>query len=119
MGWGLPKHWGFIQDLRECEGKTIERVELAKLGFGYTITNAWVVKFTDGSRAFFGERPSGGTALRPDEKWMESSVIFTPQELADLVAERMQKRQEKQLERERLERNQLRALQEKYGQPPR
>ncbi|HVX90250.1 MAG TPA: hypothetical protein VHC20_01280 [Candidatus Paceibacterota bacterium] len=117
MGLGIPKHWGFIQDLRECVGKTIERVELAKLGFGYTITNAWVVKFTDGTRAFFGERPSGGTALRPDETWMEGSLIFTPQELAELSAERMQKRQEKQLDAERRERAQLKALWEKYGQP--
>lgn len=111
----LIDSWGFIRDLRECEGKTIEKVEVTDLGFGYTISHCWTVLFTDGTRAFFGERPSKGTVCMPSQKAMEQSNIFKPEELADLVADRMRKEQESRKRHEDQERRELEKLQRKYG----
>jgi len=55
-----PEKWGFIDSLIKCEGKTIEKAELIQMEHGCTWSSAWVVKFTDGTRAFFvGSRGSG------------------------------------------------------------
>ena len=116
--WGVPEKWGFIRDLRECVGKTIEAVELTDLGFGYTIQQAWVVRFTDGTRAFFGERPSKGTALCPSEKAIGKSLIFKPEELADVVADRMQKNQERERRERQEDLRKLTELQQKYARSP-
>lgn len=107
--------WGFIGDLRKCVGKKIERVEIASLGFGYTINNAWVILFTDGSRAFVAERPTEQTVIMPDEKWMKTSEIFKPEELADMVADRMRITQEDKKRKAEQEKRQLAELQKKYG----
>lgn len=113
--WGLPENWGFSRDLRECVGKTIQDVELTELGYGYTVSHAWAVKFTDGSRGFFTERPGKGSAITPSEKAMAKSMIFKPEELADVVAERMRKEQEGRRRREDEERRQFESLKTKYG----
>lgn len=113
--WGIPEKWGFIRDLRECVGKTIQEVELAKLGYGYTVDNAWAVKFTDGSRGFFTERPGKGSAITPSEDWMKTSRIFTPEELGEVVSTRMREKQEAARRREESEKRQLEELRKKYG----
>jgi hypothetical protein len=115
MTFGMPERWGFIRDLRECVGKTIQEVELAKLGYGYTVNSAWAVKFTDGSRGFFIERPSKGTAITPSEDWMKTSRIFTPEELGEVVATHMREKQEAARRREEDEKRQFAELQKKYG----
>lgn len=112
---GIPKSWGFIRDLRECVGKTIEAVEVADLGFGYTVNHAWAVRFTDGSRAFLIERPSKGSAITPREEWMSKSKIFKPEELGEMVADRMRRTQEEAQRKEASEKKQLAELQKKYG----
>lgn len=113
--WGIPESWGFIRDLRECAGKTIEAVELTDLGFGYTVNHAWTVRFTDGSRAFLIERPSKGSAIRPREEAMAASNIFKPEELAEIVADRVRVRQERDKRKEDEERREFAKLQQKYG----
>ena len=113
--WGIPENWGFIRDMRECVGKTIQDVELADLGFGYTVNHAWAVRFTDGTRAFLIERPSKGTAISPREEWMAKSKIFKPEELGELVSNRMRRTQEEASHKEASEKKQLAELQKKYG----
>lgn len=112
---GIPARWGFIRDLRKCLGKTIEAVEVTELGYGFTVSHAWTVRFTDGSRAFLIERPSEGTVIRPSEKAMAASNIFKPEELAEIVADRVRERQEHDKRKEDEERRELAKLQQKYG----
>lgn len=112
---GLPASWGFIRDLRECVGKTIEVVELTSLDHGYTVNSAWTIRFSDGARAFVAERPTVGTVLMPSEDAMAKSNIFRPEELAEVVAKRMRDRQRRESDREASERRQLEALQKKYA----
>jgi hypothetical protein len=114
---GIPASWGFIRDLKECVGKTIERVENVSLGFGYTIDSAWAVRFTDGSRAFFGNRPSGGVSWFPSEDAMAKSEIFKPEELGEVVAERMREDQQRKRDAEARERREFEALKKKFSSP--
>lgn len=114
---GIPASWGFIRDWRKCAGKTIEAVESTELGYGYTVSYAWTVLFTDGSRGFFIERPSEHTAIMPSLKAMEASRIFRPEELAEVVANNMRDRQEREKRREAEERRQFEVLQKKFATP--
>jgi len=84
-----PIKWGFIRDLRQCIGKIIAEVYLVEMGFGCTSQHAWAVKFTDGTRAFFTNRPlPRGYAMNPSNEAFEEIPLFTPEEVAEVAADR-------------------------------
>lgn len=112
---GFLNSWGFIQDLRDCVGKTIDRVELTDLGYGYTVSSGWAVRFTDGTRAFFTERPIKGTLLFPSEEAMSQSLIFTPEECGQVHTQRVREKQERLNTQLRQERYQYEKLHKKFG----
>lgn len=106
-----PHRFGFIGDLRECVGKTIEHVELlrTKTRTGF----AWAIRFTDGSRAFiFGHANRQTMYSALNYETIEQSALFTPEEVGilatDLKREREAKakrrREEKVRKYERLQR---------------
>lgn len=91
MSDNFPSKWGYIKGLDECAGKTIERAELVSMGYGCTHRWAWVVLFTDGTKAFFvGEKGSG--IMNPDIEAMKESSIFTPEEVGEFAAEQKRER---------------------------
>lgn len=81
-----PEKWGFIDSLTKCEGKTIEKARKVKMSFGCTWDTAWVVKFTDGTRAFFvgGE---GSGVMDPDIEDVKECELFKPEEYAELCSD--------------------------------
>jgi hypothetical protein len=117
----FPKRFGFEPDLTKCSGKTIERVELMAMEWGCTWNNAYAVRFTDGSRAFFAGHPGTGI-MNPmldgntygAVKTVETSEIFTKREFAEMLeAARARTRQQAQ-EHEQSERRQYERLAKKF-----
>lgn len=120
----FPDKFGFIRDLRQCVGKSIEAVELMRMEFGCTWDNAFAVRFTDGTRAFFAGSPGTGIMnpqLSGDHHGntltVESSSIFTPSEYAEMSEARKREKDRQRQDRERDERRRYEELSAKYGKP--
>ncbi len=106
--------WGYIAGLDECVGKTIKKAEIVSMGYGCTWSHAWVVLFTDGTKAFFvGQRGSG--MMNPEIESMKESYIFTPEEVGEIVASEKKERDEKVRLAETRELNEYLRLQKKFG----
>ena len=87
-----PIKWGFIRDLRQCTGKTIETAYLAKMEWGCVDHTVWLVEFTDGTRAFFGNHPlPDAYTMNPANEEFQRVSIFTPEEVAEVAADRKRK----------------------------
>lgn len=118
----FPYHFGFEPDLRECVGKTIERVEMVEMEWGCTWQQAFAVRFTDGSRAFFGATVGTGI-MNPrlegptygNVKTVETSDIFTKREYAEMVSAKQADSARRAQDAEREERRRYQALAAKYG----
>lgn len=106
--------WGCEADLRKCAGKTIEAVELIRMEWGCTWDNAWLVRFTDGSRAFFAGQPGTGI-MNPSRDAIEGSAIFTPDELAEVVADDKRRSDARKREQEKRDRAEYERLAERFG----
>lgn len=117
----LPK-FGFEPDLRNCLGKTLERVEMVSMEFGCVWSQAWAIRFTDGSRAFFGATVGTGM-MNPRldgstygaTKTVETSEIFTKREYAEMSAAKQADAVRRAQERERDERRRYQELAAKFG----
>lgn len=118
----FPMKFGMEPDLRKCVGKIIERVELLKMEWGCTWSNAYAVRFTDGSRAFFGANVGTGI-MNPelegktygDTKNVETSEIFTKKEYAAMVAAKQAHAAHRAAAHEREERRRYEELAAKFG----
>lgn len=118
----FPEKFGFVADLRECVGKTIERVEMVQMDYGCTWPQAFAVRFTDGTRAFFGATVGtgimnprlDGTVCR-DTYTVETSQIFTKPEYAAMADARRQDAVRREQDREREERRQFERLTAKFA----
>lgn len=110
-----PEKWGFIDDLRECVGKTIEAAHWLKMPYGCSWDSAWVVRFTDGSRAFFVGSVGSGI-VSPDRSEVETCPIFTPEEVGELSAAIARKKQQEQREARDRKLQELERLKAELGQ---
>lgn len=83
----FPEQWGIRTSLTDCVGKTIEKAEVVKMEYGCTWNSAWVVKFTDGSRAFFAGQAGTGV-MNPDIEAVGKCDIFTPEEYGQMQTDK-------------------------------
>jgi hypothetical protein len=120
----FPERFGFEPDLRACEGRTIERVEMLRMEFGCTWDSAFAVRFTDGTRAFFAGHVGTGImnpALDGEtygrSRTVETSEIFTKREYAEMLLAKQAADERRVREHEASERRKYEALAAKYGQP--
>jgi hypothetical protein len=118
----FPIKFGFEPDLRACVGKTIERVELMKMEWGCTWQNAFAVRFTDGSRAFFAGHVGTGI-MNPElegaayhSETVETSHIFTKREYAEMMGAKERNEEQRKKRYERAEREQFEKLAQKFGE---
>lgn len=117
----FPEKFGFESDLRECVGRAIERVELVQMEYGCTWPQAFAVRFTDGTRAFFGATIGTGI-MNPQldgnayrNLTVETSDIFTKREYAEMLAAKQAEAVQRAQAHERAEREQYEKLAAKYG----
>lgn len=121
----FPAKFGFESDLRKCAGKIIKEVELLVMEYGCTWNNAYAVKFTDGTRAFFAGHVGTGI-MNPrldgetysDIKTVETSTIFSKPEYAAMLAAKQAAAVRRYQDHERYERRELQRLVEKFGNDP-
>ena len=117
----FPVKFGMEPDLRVCVGRTIEKVELLSMEFGCTWQEAFAVRFTDGTRAFFaGHVGTGIMNPRLDGETysthtVETSEIFTKPEYAQMVSHRDQEAVRRKQDQERSERREYERLAGKYA----
>lgn len=111
-----PGKWGFIGDLRDCVGKTIKEVELVKMEYGAVSRTGWIVRFIDGDRAFFTDAPSTRHATGPDEEAVCKCAIFTPEEYAEMVADRKRKKEQNERARRSERRQKYEKLKAEFGE---
>lgn len=118
----FPGKFGMEPDLRECVGRTIERVELLAMEHGCTWNKAYAVRFTDGTRACFAGHVGTGIMNPQLEgtsyhgvKTVETSEIFTKREYADMLAAKDRQAEQRQLAAERSERREYDRLAQKFG----
>lgn len=121
MADNFPTKFGMEPDLRKCEGKTIERVELLAMEFGCTWRSAFAVRFSDGSRAFFSASPGTGI-MNPQldgqsysYKTVETSDIFTKREYAEMLSARERDAEYRKRRHEQDERRRYEELAKKFG----
>lgn len=113
MSENFPSKWGYKKGLDGCVGKTIEKAESVNMEFGCTWNHAWVVLFTDGTKAFFvGSKGSG--MMNPDIESMKESNIFTPEEVGEFVAEKKRERDERIRIGEERDRRQYERLKKQF-----
>lgn len=106
--------WGYKEGLDECVGKTIERAELVIMEHGCTHNWAWVVLFTDGTKAFFvGEKGSG--VMNPEIEAVKESSIFTPEEVGEMAADEKRKKDQRKRKAESREYEAYETLKKKFG----
>lgn len=118
----FPTKFGFEADLRKCIGKTIEAIELMQMEYGCTWPQAFAVRFTDGSRAFFGAAVGTGI-MNPridgesygQAHTVGTSGIFTIHEHAEMVEARAREAERRQRRREEDERREFERLAAKFS----
>lgn len=118
----FPEKFGFEADLRNCVGKTLERVEMVAMEHGCTWSQAFAIRFTDGSRAFFGATVGTGI-MNPrldgstygTTRTVETSEIFTKREYAEMLAAQQAASVRRAQEHERAERRRYEELAAKFG----
>jgi hypothetical protein len=121
-----PEKWGFLSSPEECIGKTLEKAELIKMEYGSVWDTAWAIRFTDGSRAFFvGGRGSGimNPQIEAEPWWgrqglyaLETSEIFTVEELREMVSDAERRREQRRKEQEERLRREYERLKKHFGE---
>lgn len=90
----------------KCVGKTIECVETFEMQYECTFYHCWLIRFTDGSRAWEANQVRG-MSVGPNIEKLKNSSIITADEYGRMVASK--KRYEDSL-RESHRQSQLRRL---------
>jgi len=113
-----PAELGFVLDLCECVGKSIERVEHLS-GLDRKRDAGYVVLFSDGIRAWFWGYPSTKQMIvGPWPADIRQSQIFTPEEIERVNEwERAERRRGADAEQERKEQK-YRRLAKELGYEP-
>jgi len=108
-----PEKWGFIDSLEKCEGKTIEKAGTIIMEHGCTYSMAWVVKFTDGTRAFFcGGKGSG--IMNPTIEGVKECELFKPEEYAQMCKDIKKRYMEQKKQKEAKKYQEYLELKKKY-----
>ena len=108
------KKLGFT-NLKCCVGKTIEVIEDHPMVFGCTFYHCWLIRFTDGTRAWEANQVGSGIYPGPRLESLSSSQIVTPEEYGAMIVAEKKERDFRIKQDREMKKRQLTNLKKELG----